>query len=308
MLSKEQFCCQQTDQLQLPLYGTAPYYQRLVLVELAEPYNKNAFADSSLPNEVQACIQALAGAGGTKNKVLLVKNKRSAAELACRVWVADAGQPHLLCYSFEVLTDMLQANAFDAQAAQHTNTPIYLVCTNGKRDKCCAKFGLPIYEQLCNLAGEAVVFESSHFGGHRLAPTLIALPQHACYGNLRITDLPHLVAAVNANELYLPCLRGNCRLPATAQAAEYWVRWQYRLPAVSQLLLHSATPHPPKDAEAATEHFVFLQPHTMQSYEVGIGLQQSEYALYGSCNKAEPQPVTLYQLSYLRRLAVAEPV
>lgn len=60
---------------------------------------------------------------------------------------------------------------------------VALICTNAKRDVCCALRGLPL---AANLAGRYPdrVWECSHTGGHRFAPTGVLLPTGATLGRL----------------------------------------------------------------------------------------------------------------------------
>lgn len=55
-----------------------------------------------------------------------------------------------------------------------------LICTHGTIDACCALFGYPSYRRLrasARASGDEVrVWRSSHFGGHRFAPTVLELP------------------------------------------------------------------------------------------------------------------------------------
>lgn len=52
-----------------------------------------------------------------------------------------------------------------------------LVCTNGKRDQCCAVRGRAYLDQM--LAAGENVWESTHIGGHRFAPVVLSLPDGA---------------------------------------------------------------------------------------------------------------------------------
>ena len=58
-----------------------------------------------------------------------------------------------------------------------------LVCTNGKRDECCALLGRPI-AQRCAPGAPGRVWESNHLGGHRFAPTVTLLPHGTMHGQL----------------------------------------------------------------------------------------------------------------------------
>jgi hypothetical protein len=62
-----------------------------------------------------------------------------------------------------------------------------LVCTHGTHDKCCGKYGRPFYQEACEITASfpnVRVWESSHFGGHRFAPTAIDFPEGRYYGFL----------------------------------------------------------------------------------------------------------------------------
>jgi len=62
---------------------------------------------------------------------------------------------------------------------------VFLVCTNGRRDKCCAKFGPPIYAEVARAVGDAA-WQTTHIGGHRFSACVVFLPDGIIYG--RIAD------------------------------------------------------------------------------------------------------------------------
>jgi hypothetical protein len=102
---------------------------------------------------------------------------------------------------------------------------LFLVCVNGKRDKCCAKYGLPVYEAMSRAAGQSV-WQCSHLAGHRFAATCVILPQGLVYGRLAPDDAAALVASHRQGEIVLEHYRGNAGYEETVQAAEYYVRAQ----------------------------------------------------------------------------------
>jgi hypothetical protein len=62
-----------------------------------------------------------------------------------------------------------------------------LVCTHGTVDACCALFGYPLFRALRREAAtmeNCRVWRSTHFGGHRFAPTLLDLPEGRYWGFL----------------------------------------------------------------------------------------------------------------------------
>jgi hypothetical protein len=120
---------------------------------------------------------------------------------------------------FEALLEQGQA----AGATRETE-PLYLVCTHGKRDPCCAKWGVPLYESVASLEPDRS-WHTSHVGGHRFAANLVVLPYGLSYGRLGPDDAAPLVDAHRRGELYDPSrLRGRTCFDGAEQAAEVFVR------------------------------------------------------------------------------------
>lgn len=115
------------------------------------------------------------------------------------------------------------ALARDGTGAEVFGEPLYLVCTNGQRDLCCARFGLPVYEQLARLYGDSV-WQTTHVGGHRYAPNLICLPEGVVYGFADTAVAPALVQATRSAQLDLEYLRGRSCYSAVGQVAEHTLR------------------------------------------------------------------------------------
>lgn len=110
------------------------------------------------------------------------------------------------------------------EQAQRVDTPFYLVCTHGKRDECCAKYGLAVYRALQQRIGERV-WQSSHIGGHRFAATLLAFPTGHCFGRLTPNDIETMQSSYDADTLFsLDHLRGRTAWSRAEQAAEDHLR------------------------------------------------------------------------------------
>ena len=106
--------------------------------------------------------------------------------------------------------------------------PVLLVCTNGRRDVCCAVRGRPVALD-SGAAHPGRVWEASHTGGHRFAPTGILLPHGATLARLDAELAGAVVVASDADELPAAVLgprhdRGRSALAPGAQAAESHVR------------------------------------------------------------------------------------
>ncbi|MEV4259153.1 sucrase ferredoxin, partial [Spirillospora sp. NPDC049652] len=101
--------------------------------------------------------------------------------------------------------------------------PVFLVCTHGKRNACCARTGAPLARSLTKRFGD-LVWETTHVGGDRYAANLVCLPHAVYYGNLGPAEAEHAAAAYLKGAVVLDRLRGRAGLPEAAQAAEHAVR------------------------------------------------------------------------------------
>lgn len=122
-----------------------------------------------------------------------------------------------------------------------------LVCTNGTRDACCARLGRPAVQALAARVGEprrgvlrereplADVWESSHLGGHRFAPTAVVLPHGMLLGGLGPDPGPlaDAVEGVLVGRTVLDGYRGRSTWTAPEQAAETAVRRHLAVVGVS---------------------------------------------------------------------------
>ena len=115
---------------------------------------------------------------------------------------------------------------------------LWLVCTHGRRDLCCATTGRPVAAALAERWPEQT-WETTHLGGHRFAGTLLALPSGLCLGRL---DAETAVAACQdlAHETVpLTVSRGRAGLPGPAQAAELALRARLDATSLGDLAVHA---------------------------------------------------------------------
>ncbi|MEM8768905.1 MAG: sucrase ferredoxin, partial [Pseudomonadota bacterium] len=113
----------------------------------------------------------------------------------------------------------LVADAELESAGERLEDPVYLVCTNGQRDLCCARFGLPVYNELKAVVGERV-WQVTHLGGHRFAPNVLTLGDGCVYGRVTPEALGEFLADTEAGRVAFPFLRGRSRYSKLVQAAE----------------------------------------------------------------------------------------
>ena len=123
---------------------------------------------------------------------------------------------------------------------------LYIVCTNGRHDPCCAARGTPFYQALSRYAGAEKVWQTTHIGGHHLSATMIAFPQGIVYGHLDPEDAEAIVTNHSAGYLLTHKYRGRGAYGGhwldddthqAAGAAEGQIREQTRLYADADLRL-----------------------------------------------------------------------
>lgn len=101
--------------------------------------------------------------------------------------------------------------------------PVFLVCTHGKIDACCARNGRPVATALAALAPEHT-WEISHVGGCRFAATAICLPYGLFYSRLTPADAAPLLDLTRRGQLLADRYRGRAGLTLAAQAADAHLR------------------------------------------------------------------------------------
>ncbi|QPK83611.1 sucrase ferredoxin [Corynebacterium qintianiae] len=106
-------------------------------------------------------------------------------------------------------------------------TPLVLVCTHGKRDRCCAVKGRPLVSELEKIypfnRGSDVVWETSHIKGHRFAATLLLMPWGYSFGRMNLEATEAMIADAMRGQYFVPGNRGRGTFSPVAQAAEVGV-------------------------------------------------------------------------------------
>ena len=125
----------------------------------------------------------------------------------------------------------IQGLSLDSPRFEEVPEPHYFVCTNGQRDLCCARYGLPAYAELRALVGSRA-WQTTHLGGHRFAPNVLALPQGAIYGRVFPEEVPNFVGTIETGALSTPHLRGRSAYSPAAQVAEAQVDGVQKLRSV----------------------------------------------------------------------------
>lgn len=210
-----------------PILASATVGARLwLLIEHTGPWA--AYADQwRLPGPVRALVDR-ATSLGIRPQLIRRPGRRKASAGPLHVFVArSTGDDPWLAEGFFADPSALDldvlAQGVTPPACTPVNEPMFLVCTHGKRNVCCARLGLPLARFLAEkLPGE--VWETTHVGGDRYAANLVCLPHGLYYGSM---SQAAAIAAANAyrhGEVVLDRFRGRAGIPEPLQAAEHFVR------------------------------------------------------------------------------------
>jgi hypothetical protein len=101
---------------------------------------------------------------------------------------------------------------------------LIMVCTHARRDACCARLGRPLVDDLLAVVDPQRIWETTHLGGHRFAPTCLALPSQVAYGRVTSDRVPELAAAILHGGVVPDLMRGRTTYTPALQVAEVAAR------------------------------------------------------------------------------------
>lgn len=227
-------CSTASARLGEPLAGTAPYARRWLAVEQPGPWGPRALTESHLPQVVARALAARAEAAGVR--IALIRRPGRHAEhdpqAPRRIFLADTRPGRGALWAWETTDPVTLLDLdFDIPAKpEHEGPAPLLVCTNSRRDECCALAGRALAGRLAQETADeaetADVWESDHLGGHRFAPTAVLLPTGYLYGRLDAPAARAVLRDAAAGRVTLDRCRGRSTWSRAGQAAELALREQ----------------------------------------------------------------------------------
>ncbi len=208
-----------------PMLGTADVVDVWLLLEYRPVWKAKAVVDNDLSEGVRRWLSD--GMAGLRSSGLKVRPQM------IRQPEIDRSDTRFLVYHDGILREFgageagyddlvrspIESLVRDPSAGSVVDAPQYFVCTNGQRDLCCARFGLPAYARLRERVGERA-WQTTHVGGHRFAPNVLVLPQGVLYGRVYPDLMERFVDEVEADAVPVAQLRGRTCYPKHVQAAE----------------------------------------------------------------------------------------
>lgn len=230
-------CSALAEELGEPMIGTVDQRVRWLLVEDRSAWGTDAVGDVLGAELARAAKER-------RVRVLLIRRREGdpASDAVRRAILVDTTTREMAIRSVDDLSDIALDAVTDAPVASfgaRMPDPIFLVCTNGKRDACCALRGRALMTALATDHAERI-WECTHLGGHRFAGNLVCLPDGIIYGRVTADDGPRLADAYLAGRVDPALLRGRSAWPAPAQVAEQELRVRRGLDGINEVRLVSA--------------------------------------------------------------------
>jgi hypothetical protein len=211
-----------------PLHASAVRYSRFLLLEVPGPWGESALDGKHMDAGVAKQLAAAAKAADTH--VLLIRrpgrhpSAKAGTQNRSLAWAfADTtpGVERVLWGSWREPAELLDLDltaAIPGPSNAAGPQRLALVCTNGKRDQCCALRGRPVAAAIAD-GTDWDTWECSHLGGHRFAATMMLLPTGDMFGWVDQESAIEVMRRFDMGQIVLSHYRGRAGQSFPVQAA-----------------------------------------------------------------------------------------
>ena len=238
MSSRRAFCSDVSLENGEPLGATASRIDHWLIVEYRGLWGPDALRASGLSDQVKQSLREQVRAR-PRSRLLFVRrpDRRGRPELRGYAATSREGEEVLRCTSFSSYEELRDLDL--ARAGEPLDRPLFLVCTHGKHDPCCARRGRPLFEALAEQVDEEDVWQTTHIGGDRFAGNLLCLSRGVYYGRVERDDAGRVLDAHLEGSIDLEHYRGRSCHSFAAQAVERDIRERTGLLRLDDLRLVS---------------------------------------------------------------------
>jgi len=227
--------------------GTASTVATWILLEHPGAWGRDALAGSAVPSAADGRTLRSLGEELRARIVLIRRHGRRPPkdERVCFVSHTGPADPWLRQIPLSSGRDLFDLDLSPLRrgrppaAGQSDPLPLFVTCTHGRRDPCCAERGRPVARALDREFGLRS-WEVSHIGGDRFAGNLVCFPHGMYFGRLDPSSGVEVARAYTSGDVDLDHYRGRSCYPFAVQSAEGFVRRRTGLTGVDDLMLVSA--------------------------------------------------------------------
>ncbi len=275
------------------IFATTPRVDVWFLMEYRGGWTDKTFLDSKIPEGVKKRINLHLETIPNSRLQLIKRHDNPGDVLKFYVAKSDELEPKLFEFDFRSYEELLGLD-FNEILEGNSNLSeelLFLVCTNGAYDKCCGKYGAPVYLEAVKNEKNFMIWQTTHLGGHRFAANVLILPYGIYYGRVRSMDVEELMMDSINCSINLEHYRGRSCYSKDVQAADYFLRTKTGIKEISALRFISLRN---LDKEHAIIEFNSYSDE--KSHHVHINKDKEAFINYTSCKDQEKSPVRQYRL------------
>jgi hypothetical protein len=233
-------CADVSAELGEPLAATASRVDRWILLEYRGLWSPNPLRGSMLADPVKAHLSEQLSLAPRSRLLFIRRTKHERSGVLCFTGGTPEHGGRFLRRELESHEDVVGLDLFGDDGAEPVEHPLLAVCTHGKRDRCCARYGRPLYDAVRDQVDPDWVWQCTHVGGDRFAGNLVCFPEGLYFGRVGLGDVWPLLDHYLAGRIYLDCYRGRSAYSFPVQAAERAVRLRTGLTGIDELTLMGA--------------------------------------------------------------------
>jgi hypothetical protein len=296
-------CSEEALERDEPLQATASLVTTWLLIEQPGAWGPDALLDSGFPSD--SARPLMQEAARLRIRILAIRRRETEGTVRTVFLVHSGGgglSPQVAVGSTSDPAGLVELDLAGLARGQMpdfgalVDGPVYLVCTHGRHDICCADKGRPLYRELAELRPDQT-WEVSHLGGDRFAGNLVVLPRGDYFGRVAPEDVGSLVSAYEAGQLDVTHHRGRSIQPRLVQAAEHFLRTSRSLNGFDDLDLVEYSRPDPHHAE------VLFRDDEKSTHRVRLAARLLPDPVFMTCRAEQPGQTVAYDLVSLERVS-----
>ncbi len=234
------FCAALSQAAHEDMIGTASTHFSYVLIECPYPWAAQDMESKRVPQNLRDLVATVKSAKLPVRFLLFTGDREGDSTRILLFRQQEGFSSGYLRRELEVdtieeiaplLSEYLSDRGFEIECRE-SKIQDYFICTHGSHDKCCAHFGYPFYRQAKAILSDlnlpdVRVWQVSHMGGHRFAPTFMSFPDGRYYGAVDQAAFRTIVQRSGNMDALRTMYRGWGILPKQAQVVERELLLQY---------------------------------------------------------------------------------